>query len=150
MVAAASDAVQPELIWLHRLVDSHPPVIERIPDHRCGGGNHSRTRDGRIVCWRPPVTVGVAVDAEVADQEVPGLLSRRWHSRDPETVWRWWTATEVTAKLAHVPILAWISTQPPVTANPCPTERGDVWWCTQEMEGLRITFGFLAPQEDMV
>lgn len=64
------------------------------------------------MCWRPtvPTTVRIAVDAEVATQPVPVALARR-HPVSAAQFWRDWTAAEVAAKLADVPIIVWISEQ---------------------------------------
>lgn len=148
MAAEASERLQPELRWLQTLIETYPPVIEPSSTHICPGGAHSRTRDGRIVCWTPSVAdIRVAVDAEVAGQTVPGLLARRWRCSEPDLFWKLWTATEVASKLVNIPILAWISTTQPIRTSPCPVAGGTVWWLSGITQGLRLSYGFLAPDD---
>lgn len=77
--------------------------------HHCATGTHSRTADGRVLCWRPQA-FGLerdrwAVDAELVDQPVPPTLARRWGSGDPARVWPHWCVLEVVAKLTDVPVV---------------------------------------------
>lgn len=149
MAAAASDPRRPAS-RLADLIAHHPPIIEPAAGHSCSGGTHSRTRDARIVCWNPPAAgFRVAVDAEVAGQAVPGPLARRWGTGDPGVFWRWWTATEVAAKLVDEPIMAWVSNSPPVTENPVRARCGTVWWSTGRTQGLQVTHGLLEPSEGL-
>ncbi|MGL5928647.1 MAG: hypothetical protein ACRCY8_06910 [Dermatophilaceae bacterium] len=70
---------------LRRAVARHPPGIGPAAGHRCAGATHSRTADGRIVCWSVPPVDGqrVAVDAECADAALPPALARRWSGMLP-------------------------------------------------------------------
>lgn len=48
------------------------------------------------------------MDAELGAQDVPPALARRFGVADPDAFWPAWTRAEVAAKLADVPILAWL------------------------------------------
>jgi hypothetical protein len=103
-VAAASDPAR----RLEQAIADAPPQVHHGP-HPCAPGTHSRTADGRVVCWRPQA-FGVegdrwAIDAELADQPVPPTLARRWGSDDPTRVWAHWCVLEVVAKLTDVPVV---------------------------------------------
>jgi hypothetical protein len=78
-----------------------------------GSGVRSHLADGRTVTWEPsPGTPGrAAVDAELADQDVPRALGARFpaEAADPRAFWRSWTRAETLAKLAGVPILVWLT-----------------------------------------
>ena len=67
----------------------------------------SHLADGRCVGWRgkTPIGLDVVVDAELGEQVVPGLLSRRFGIED---FWQRWTRAECAAKLTGVPIVDWI------------------------------------------
>jgi hypothetical protein len=103
-VAAASDPAR----RLEQAIAGAPPEVHVGP-HHCATGTHSRTSDGRVLCWRPH-GLGVegdrwAIDAELADQSVPPTLARRWGSDDPTRFWPHWCVLEVVAKLTDVPVV---------------------------------------------
>jgi hypothetical protein len=71
----------------------------------------ARTYDheGRLVTWRPPRRGGrIAVDAEGLDRPLDPALQRRWGENDQASFLARWTVAETMAKLADIPILAWL------------------------------------------
>jgi hypothetical protein len=124
-VAAASE--------LGRLLEESPLLVERADLHRCGHGTHSRTHDGRIVCWEPAAGARVAVDAESVHGRVPPVVRRLiGESLD---FWPTWVATEVAAKLADIPIITWLSTRAPVTSAPVIVEGLQIDWVPTSIRG---------------
>jgi hypothetical protein len=107
----------------------HPAAADLPP-----GGTRSHLSDGRTVIWSPRLPPGVryAVDAEIAEQQVPPALATRFGRSDPEWFWTAWTRVEVGCKLRDVSVLTWLSRQglSPDDAVPTRTLRvGDLLVC---------------------
>ena len=68
-----------------------------------GAVTRSHLSDGRVVGWYGEP--GVVVDAELGAGVPPARLAARYGATD---FWARWTATECRAKLAGVPIAAWL------------------------------------------
>ncbi len=94
-------------------MDAEPArVFDSSDGHVCAGGAHTRTDDGRLLCWQ---TSGLprlrrAIDAELCDQEVPPALARRAPGLTRAEFWACWTRAEVRAKVRDIPIITWITT----------------------------------------
>ena len=98
---------------LERLLDELA-VEERVTVSARGaveGPARSYLADGRQVTWTLAVPPGLvaAVDAELADQEVPATLATRFGVTDPGEFWPTWTAVEVSCKLLDASLLVWLS-----------------------------------------
>lgn len=67
--------------------------------------------DGRGVAWSAPAPdgIGLAIDAELADQPVSAVLARKARTFDPEVVWPLWTGCEAAAKALDLPVLSWLN-----------------------------------------
>jgi hypothetical protein len=128
-------------------VATHPLVIEPADRHTCVAGTHSRTADGRIVCWSVPVPAVCAVDAEMVTQPVPAALSRRWAIADPATFWPRWTATETVAKLVDVPVVVWLRRFGLVDSGGDAGPGGRVALQSRIVGDLVVTQGVLLPAE---
>ncbi|MGL5865284.1 MAG: hypothetical protein ACRCYX_05330 [Dermatophilaceae bacterium] len=137
-VAALDDAAL--AARLVRAVIRHPPSVGPAAGHRCPGGTHSRTADGRVVCWSVPPADGerVAVDAECVGAASPPALARRWSIGDGfEAAW---TATEVVAKLTDIPVLLLARHGPVLTSALTASGRRIVLHHTDQA-GLHLCFG---------
>lgn len=75
------------------------------------GTVRSYLADGRGVAWQAPERDGIAyaIDAEIVDQPVSAMLSRRARSSDPAIVWPLWTGCEAAAKSLDLPVLSWLN-----------------------------------------
>ncbi len=140
-MAAASDPAE----RLAHAVAAASPEVHAGP-HHCATGTHSRTGDGRVLCWHPHA-FGVdgdrwAVDAEVADQPVPPALARRWGSADPARVWPHWCVLEVLAKLGDVPVVRLSVGYDRVADDLAECgATGDVRWQRWSADGLVVVAG---------
>ncbi|MFM6849490.1 MAG: hypothetical protein ACKOVB_10345 [Terrabacter sp.] len=133
-------------------VRDHPLVLEDRAGHRCVAGAHSYLADGRVVCWVLPspsrpsgtsdATVGHAIDAELAHQRVPPRVGERWGqwAREPERFWDLWCATEVYAKLAHVPMVL-LARRAPVTESPARGSGVEVHWVVRRVDDVVVAQG---------
>lgn len=66
----------------------------------------SHLGDGRCVAWQGRAQdTHIVIDAELANQKPPAQLSRKYGDDD---FWERWTRAECAAKLAGVPIAAWL------------------------------------------
>ena len=63
--------------------------------------------DGRCVGWSPSNArlTRLVIDAELADQDPPATLARRFGALG---FWERWTRAEVAAKIADVPMAIWL------------------------------------------
>ncbi len=116
-----------------RLLAESPLLVESARDHVCVAGTHSRTHDGRIVCWEPRVDGRFALDAESVRGQVPTIVRRR--IGEGVDFWPTWVATEVAAKLADIPVITWLTTRPAVTASPVRVDDLRIDWAPTTIEG---------------
>lgn len=127
------------------------------------GCTHSHLADGRVICWRPPLsglglaasstaagTGHYAVDAEIASQPLPDRMASDWQD-SAMNFWIAWTRAEVAAKLANVPIVLWLRDNHlanPGDAATTITTKGDppltCHLLSVQREDLIVTFGVVS------
>jgi len=103
------------------------------PADLAGAVTRSHLADGRVVGWvGPALPAGqLAVDAELADAEVPRALARRFGTVG---FWTRWTRAECLCKLADLPMHVWWRRH----GLDVPAEFDGVWR-TVEANGLVVT-----------
>jgi hypothetical protein len=102
--------MEPEAAVLH-IASSEVVVLAAGTAPRPGDLSRSHLADGRIVAWRSPrrdLPGRAALDAELADQEPPAALERRFGKNDRLGFWLRWTRMEVACKLLDVPAVIWL------------------------------------------
>jgi hypothetical protein len=103
------------------------------PAELAGAVTRSHLGDGRVVGWVGPVPRGMslAIDAELADAEVPPALARRFGTVG---FWTRWTRAECLCKLVDLPMHMWwrrYGLEVPAGF--------DGTWRTAEADGLVVT-----------
>jgi hypothetical protein len=109
------------------------------PADLAGAVTRAHLADGRVVGWVGPVPgpdasgarMALAIDAELADAEVPRALARRFGTVG---FWTRWTRAECLCKLADLPMHVWWRRH----GLEVPAEFGGTWR-TVEANGLVVT-----------